>query len=204
MASVFDVKISSINGDLDMLSPLSEKVCLFVNIASKAGYSPQCSKLWSQARTTRQLWELQKLHEMYSDKGFSVVGFPCNQFFKMEPLSNEEISLFVKQNYPFISFPISEKIDVNGDNEHEIFSLLKGNETRRKDDSPADTSNGAINGQNKAGEAMARIPGNYEKFIVGRNGQVVFRFRFTNWPLADESQINESDLTIKSAIESIL
>lgn len=204
MTSAFDIKISSIDGRSDMLSELSGKVCLFVNIASKAGYAPQCSKLWSQARTTRQLWELQQLQEMYGEKGFSVVGFPCNQFFKMEPLSNEDIHAFIKTAYPFVTFPISEKIDVNGENEHEIFKFLKGNQTRRNDDNPADSSDRATNGQNKAGEALARIPSNYEKFIVGRNGQLMFRFRFTNWPLADESLINESDLTIKAAIESIL
>lgn len=204
MTSAFDIEISSIDGEKSMLSGLRGKVCLFVNIASKAGYSPQCSKLWSQARTTRQLWELQQLHNMYEQSGFSVVGFPCNQFYKMEPLSNNEISRFIKHAYPFVTFPISEKIEVNGENEHELFRFLKGNQTRRRDDNPADSSDRAMSGQNKAGEALARIPSNYEKFIVGREGQLMFRFRFTNWPLADESLINESELTIRSAIEGIL
>ena len=204
MTSVFDIPIKSLSGNSNMLSGLSGKVCLFVNIATKAGYTPQCSKLWSQARTTRQLWELEQLHKKYSDYGFSVVGFPCNQFYGMEPLGDDDIAKFIDVAYPFLTFPISEKIDVNGENEHEVFRFLKGNQTRRVDDNPADNSDRALDGQNKAGEALARIPSNFEKFIVGRNGQLVFRFRFTNWPLADESLINESDLTIRSAIESIL
>ena len=204
MTSVFDIPIKSLSGNSNMLSGLSGKVCLFVNIATKAGYTPQCSKLWSQARTTRQLWELEQLHKKYSNYGFSVVGFPCNQFYGMEPLGDDDIAKFIDVAYPFLTFPISEKIDVNGENEHEVFRFLKGNQTRRVDDNPADNSDRALDGQNKAGEALARIPSNFEKFIVGRNGQLVFRFRFTNWPLADESLINESDLTIRSAIESIL
>lgn len=204
MTSVFDIPIKSLSGNSNMLSGLSGKVCLFVNIATKAGYTPQCSKLWSQARTTRQLWELEQLHKKYSDYGFSVVGFPCNQFYGMEPLGDDDIAKFIDVAYPFLTFPISEKIDVNGENEHEVFRFLKGNQTRRVDDNPADNSDRALDGQNKAGEALARIPSNFEKFIVGRNGQLMFRFRFTNWPLADESLINESDLTIRSAIESIL
>jgi len=100
VTSVYSIKINSIDGTGDLLSSVKGNVCLFVNIASKAGYQPKCSKLWSHARTTRQLWELQKLHEMFD--GFSVVGFPCNQFGGMEPLGNIEINDFIKKFYPFV------------------------------------------------------------------------------------------------------
>lgn len=203
-AQIYDTELLSIGGERNLISDLPGKICLFTNIASKAGYEPKCSKLWSQARTSRQLWELQSLYETYRESGFVVIGVPCNQFFKMEPLTNEEIAEFISVAYPFVSFPISEKVEVNGDNEHPLFRLLKGNETRRTDDNKADSSGRASDGQNKAGQAIARIPSNYEKFITGRDGSLLFRFRFTTWPLATESLTNESELTIRSAIEMVL
>ena len=203
MTSIFEVPISSINGDQDILSTVKGKVCLFVNIATKCGYTPTCSPMWSFARTSRQLWELQQLHEMYYDRGFSVVGLPCNQFHGMEPSSNEEIAEFLKIAYPFVTFPVTEKVDVNGVNEHRIFTILKGNETRRSDDSPADTSAAAMAGQNLANQAIARVPGNNEKFIVGRDGRQLMRFSYRNWPLAEVSLTNESEWTIKGAVEML-
>ena len=202
--SIFNIEINGIDGSADVLGRLRGKVVLITNIASKAGYEPRCSKVWSYARTARQLWELQQLHEMFSDRGFSVVGVPCNQFHQMEPLGNEEVKQFIEKAYPFVTFPITEKINVNGDTEHPLFSALKGSERRRSDDNRANDGQLAVEGQNKAGQALARVPSNYEKFIIGRRGEQVFRFRFTNWPLANESLTMESELTIKAAIESIL
>lgn len=202
--SIFDIQINSIDGVPGVLESLRGNVVLITNIASKAGYEPRCSKVWSYSRTARQLWELQKLHEMFQDRGFSVLGSPCNQFHQMEPLGNEEISQFIKKAYPFVTFPITEKIEVNGDREHPLFAALKGSERRRSDDNRANDGQRAVEGQNKAGQALARVPSNYEKFVIGREGQQLFRFRFTNWPLADESLTLESDLTIKAAIESVL
>lgn len=201
-SSVYEIPIKSIDGSTDMLSGLSGKVCLFTNIATKAGYSPKCSNVWSFARTARRLWELQKVHEMFDN--FSVVGFPCNQFYGMEPLDNDSINRFIKLNYPFISFPISEKIDVNGENEHPVYSFLKGRETRRKDDNPADLSSHAVASANKANQAMGRIPSNYEYFTISPQGRVAHRMSFNNWPLAKESMTNESELTIITAIQSLM
>ena len=202
--SIFNIEINALNGEPGILKKLEGNVVLITNIASKAGYEPRCSKAWSYARTARQLWELQQLHDMFSKRGFSVLGVPCNQFHKMEPLGNEEIEQFIKKAYPFVTFPVTEKIEVNGDNEHVLFAALKGSERRRRDDNRANDGSNAVEGQNKAGQALARIPSNYEKFIIGRGGQQVYRFRFTNWPLAKESLTLESELTIVSAIESIL
>lgn len=201
-SSIYEIPISSIDGKADLLSGLSGKVCLFTNIATKAGYSPKCSNVWSFARTARRLWELQKVHEMFEN--FSVVGFPCNQFYGMEPMDNESINRFIKTNYPFVSFPISEKIDVNGENEHPVYSFLKGRETRRKDDNPADLSDFAVASANKANQAMGRIPSNYEQFIIGPHGRVTHRLSFNNWPLAEESVTNESELTVITAIQSLM
>lgn len=205
MTSAFDIKISSIDGRSDMLSELSGKVCLFVNIASKAGYKYKSgSPLWSHARTTRHLWELQKVHEEFESCNFSVVGFPCNQFHQMEPLENDDIHKYIKDTYPFITFPISEKIDVNGENEHAVYKFLKGYETRNGDDSPATIHDFSINNQNLENQALLRIPGNYEKFVVSSTGKVIFRFNFKNWPMSDTPLTNESDLTIRGAIKSLL
>lgn len=201
-SSVYEIPISSIDGEPNVLSGLNGKVCLFVNIATKAGYSPKCSNIWSFARTARRLWELQKVHEMF--QGFSVVAFPCNQFYGMEPLGNKEILNFIKQNYPFVSFPITEKIDVNGDSEHPVYSFLKGKETRRFDDTPANTSQFAVSSANKANQAMGRIPSNFENFIISKDGRVAHRLSFNNWPLATESVTNESELTVIKAIKSLM
>jgi len=96
--SFYDFSASSIHGRENYLSEFKGKITLVVNIASKYGYEPQCSKLWSYARTCRQLGQLQEVHEEFSDRGFSVLAFPCNQFGSMDPGTNEEIADFIKQN----------------------------------------------------------------------------------------------------------
>jgi len=203
--SVYEIKINAIDGTADLMNRVAGKTCLFVNIASKAGYKYKSgSPVWSHARTTRHLWELQKVHEEFESYNFSVVGFPCNQFYQMEPLENNDIYKYIKYTYPFITFPISEKIDVNGENEHAIYKYLKGCETRKEDDSPATSHEFAINNQNLENQALLRIPGNYEKFIISSTGKVVFRFNFKNWPMSKTSLTNENDLTICGAIKSLL
>jgi glutathione peroxidase len=137
-------------------------------------------------------------------ENFSVVGFPCNQFHGMEPLGNEEIHKFIKDNYPFVTFPISEKIEVNGDNEHQVFTFVKGNTKRRHNDTMADMSHSAQMGQSLANETINRVPSNYEKFIIGKNGRTLMRFRFSSSPLADESETLDSHDTIKSSIKIAL
>jgi len=203
--SVYKINIKAIDGTMDLMSRVDGKICLFVNIASKAGYKYKSgSPVWSHARTTRHLWELQKVHEEFEGCNFSVVGFPCNQFYQMEPLENDYICRYIKDNYPFITFPISEKIDVNGENEHAIYRYLKGCETRRENDPPANNLEFAMNNQNLKNEALLRIPGNYEKFIISATGEVIFRFNFKNWPMSETSLTNENDLTIRGAIKSLL
>lgn len=204
MDNVYSIKIKSLNGQEDFLSQYNGKITLMVNISSKFGYKPQCSPLWSYVRTSRNLWELQKVHDEFKDRGFSVIAFPCNQFGKMEPGSNEEISNFIKTNYPFVTFPISEKIEVNGKNEHEVFSFLKGKEKRAYSDTTADGTEAAAIGQNLAGQAIARIPHNYEKFLISRNGIVVSRFNWQDMPLDEEPRVMGAGWTIREAIDELL
>jgi glutathione peroxidase len=202
--NLFDVAISDIDGQQNMLNSIKGNTCLIVNIASKAGYSPRCSNVWSYARTSRQLWELQKLHDMFKDRNFSVIGVPCNQFGGMEPLSNKDISNFIKTNYWFVNFPITEKIDVNGESEHPLYTFLKGPWLRRNNDNMADMSESAKAGQNLANQAMARIPHNWEKFLVSSSGENIGRFSWQEWPLAKEPLTIGSPSTIIDTVRSVV
>lgn len=202
--SIYDISINFIDRPENVMEAVRGKVCLMVNIASKCGYEAKCSPLWSFARTSRQLWELQQVHEEFQDEGFSVVGFPCNQFGKMEPAENNEIADFIKQNYPFVTFPITEKINVNGKEEHPIYTMLKGPLLRRSDDNRADMSQEAEDGQNKAMQAMSRVPHNWEKFLVSREGLQVGRFNWAEYPLAEEPIAMGAGWTIREAISELV
>lgn len=204
MDNVYNISIKGLDGQENFLDQYNGKVSLIVNISSKFGYKPQCSPLWSYVRTSRNLWELQKIYEEFQDRGFVVIAFPCNQFGKMEPGSNEEISNFIKENYSFVTFPITEKIEVNGKNEHEVFSFLKGKEKRAYSDTTADGTEAAAIGQNLAGQAIARIPHNYEKFLISRNGIVVSRFNWQDMPLDQEPRVMGAGWTIREAIDELL
>lgn len=200
--NVFDFEISGIEGDVDMLKEFRGDLLLITNIATKANYNAVCSPIWSYARTCRQMWELQQLHDMFDE--LTVVGVPCNQFGSQEPAANEDIAKFIKTAYPFRKFPVTEKVDVNGDNEHPLFSFLKGTQKRIVSDTTADTTGAAAAGHNKANQAMHRIPHNYEKFLVGRDGNVIHRFSWGEFPLDKERLHTESKWTIIEAVESIL
>lgn len=202
--SIYDIPIGFIDGSGNVMEAVKGKVCLMVNIASKCRYEAKCSPLWSFARTSRQLWELQQVHEEFQDEGFSVVGFPCNQFGKMEPAENNEIADFIKQHYPFVTFPITEKINVNGKEEHPIYTMLKGPLLRRNDDNRADMSQEAEEGQNKAMQAMSRVPHNWEKFLVSREGLQVGRFNWAEYPLAEEPIAMGAGWTIREAIGELV
>ena len=202
--SIFDINVSSLDGTPDLMAQVKGNICLFVNVASKAGYAPTCSKVWSYARTAKWLWELQQIHDEFFDKGFRVVGFPCNQLGGMEPLENNQILEFIKENYPFVTFPISEKIDVNGENEHPVYTFIKGPERRNFNDNMADTSDSAKKGQNLAMQAMMRIPHNYEKFLISREGIRIARFNWQDSPLATEPLVFGAGWTIREAIAEVI
>lgn len=202
--SLYDIEANSIGGQKNYLSTFSGKVTLVVNISSKAGYTPHCSNLWSYARTCRQLWQLQKVHDEFKDRGFSVLAFPNNQFGSMEPGSNEEIKEFIEKHYSFVTFPIFEKVEVNGKNEHEVFSFLKGLEKRNYDDFTANNSQEAKDNQNVAGQAIARISHGYEKFLVSRDGRMVSRFNWQDMPLDEIPRVQGAGWTIREAIDEVL
>lgn len=202
--SAYDIPLLSIDGSYDVMFSLKGKVSMITNIASKLGYTPQCSPVWSYARTCKYLWELQTVHDMFKNRGFSIVGIPCNQFGKQEPKENLEIQEFIKKFYPFVNFPITEKIDVNGKNEHPLYDFLKGEQKRAYSDTTADGTDAAKEGQNLAGQAIARIPHSYEKFLLGSNGIVVSRFNWQDGPLDEEPRVMGAGWTITEAIDELL
>lgn len=140
------------NGEVVSMREYERKVVLIVNTASKCGFTPQ-------------LKELEKLYEKYATKGLVVLGFPCNQFGKQEPGTNEEIEEFCQVNYG-VTFTMFQKIEVNGENTHPIYKFLKSE------------TNGVFGDD---------IKWNFTKFLLNRRGKVVKRIA----PLVKPSKIED-------------
>ena len=141
--TIFDIPVKTLAGQDSSLGELAGKTLLVVNVASKCGLTPQYTAL-------------EKLHEQFAPRGFAVVGFPCNQFGGQEPGSAEEIAEFCSATYG-VTFPMFEKIEVNGPGRHPIYASL----TEVPDAS---------------GEA-GDIQWNFEKFLIRPDGTVAGRFR---------------------------
>ncbi|MGW0004204.1 glutathione peroxidase [Nocardia grenadensis] len=160
--NVRDIPVNTLSGSASTLGELvGDRVVLLVNVASKCGLTPQYTGLV----------ELQK---NYGDRGFSVVGVPCNQFMGQEPGSAEEIQQFCSTTYG-VDFPLLEKVEVNGDGRHPLYREIV--ETPDAEDAAGD------------------VQWNFEKFLIDRDGRVVGRFRPTTTPDAD---------TLVAAIEKAL
>ena len=140
--SVHDVSINTLAGEPASLADHAGKTLLLVNVASKCGLTPQYTAL-------------EELHERYADRGFEVLGFPCNQFGGQEPGSAEEIQRFCSMSYG-VTFPLFEKIDVNGPKRHPLYNELT--ETADAEGHDGD------------------IRWNFEKFLVDPDGNVVARY----------------------------
>ncbi|WP_181774540.1 glutathione peroxidase [Amycolatopsis pittospori] len=149
---IHDIPLKTLGGEDTTLGALEGKALLVVNVASKCGLTPQYTGL-------------EKLQERYADKGFSVVGFPCNQFAGQEPGTAEEIQTFCSTTYG-VSFPLFEKLDVNGETRHPLYAEL----TKTAD----------------AEGAAGDVQWNFEKFLVAPSGEVVGRFRPRTEPEDDE------------------
>ena len=159
--TIYEIDLPRLDGKPAKLSEYSGKVVLAVNVASKCSFTPQYAGL-------------ERLYEKYSAQGFTVLGFPCNQFFDQEPGSAEKIQEFCTVNYG-VTFPLFTKLDVKGDHQHPLYAIL----TEAPDD---------------AGKA-GNVKWNFEKFLVGRDGRVVRRFR---------SKVTPEDPTLVEAVESLL
>ena len=140
MSGFYDIAVTRIDGTADLLGALRGKVALAVNVASQCGLTPQYAGL-------------EELQRELAAEGFTVVGFPCNQFAGQEPGSEAEIASFCRTNYA-VSFPLSAKLEVNGPQRHPVYQYLTS--------------------------AASGIPGdiswNFEKFLIGRDGKVLHRY----------------------------
>ena len=142
MTAITDIPVTAANGSETDLSAYQGKVLLIVNVASKCGFTPQYDGL-------------EALQRKYADRGFTVVGFPCNQFGAQEPGNAEEIASFCKLTYD-VSFPLMGKIEVNGPNAAPIYEHLKS-------EAP-----GLLGSEG--------IKWNFTKFLVDRSGKIVKRY----------------------------
>jgi glutathione peroxidase len=140
--SIYDVDIESLQGGPADLGKYRGKAVLVVNVASRCGLTPQYEGL-------------QRLQETYADRGFTVLGVPCNQFMGQEPGSPEEIATFCSATYG-VSFPMTEKVEVNGENRHPLYA-------------------GLVTTPDASGHT-GDIRWNFEKFLIGPDGEVVARF----------------------------
>ena len=156
MSNIYEFDCKDAQGNTVSLSEYRNKVLLIVNTASKCGFTPQYEGL-------------NNLHLKYSDKDFSVLGFPCNQFGKQEPGTNQEIQEFCSINFQ-IEFPVFEKIDVNGPAADPLYQYLTEKKT------------GLLGSKN--------IKWNFTKFLVDQNGNVIARFAPKTKPEDIEKKIN--------------
>jgi len=158
MTTLSDFSATTLTGQEQDLAAYAGKVVLVVNTASKCGLTPQFEGLES-------------LYEKYVDEGLVILGFPCNQFAGQEPGSSDEIGEFCQRNYG-VSFPMFEKIDVNGKDTHPLYAWMK----------------------KEQGGLLSLIKWNFTKFLIGRDGKVIARYSPTMEP-ADLAADIEKALT---------
>lgn len=158
--SIYEHQLARLDGGALDLRDYEDKAVLIVNVASKCGLTPQYEGL-------------EKIHERYADRGFTVLGVPCNQFLGQEPGTSEEIATFCSTTYG-VTFPLAEKIEVNGDGRHALYDELTT----------------VPDAEGKDGD----VAWNFEKFLVAPGGHVT-RFR---------PQVEPEDPALVQAIEAAL
>ena len=151
-----NIEVYNMTGDLVPLSSYEGKVLLIVNTASKCGFTPQFEGL-------------EKLNQTFKDQNMEVLGFPCNQFKNQDPASNKEILEFCKLNYG-VSFEMFQKIDVNGENRHNLYQYLIENTPVKQGDD---------------------IKWNFEKFLIDKNGEIVNRYSSLKKPKSIAKEIKK-------------
>jgi glutathione peroxidase len=154
MASIYDFTAKSLAGEEVPLQRFEGQVLLIVNTASACGFTPQYKGL-------------EALQKTFASRGFTVLGFPCNQFGRQEPGDAAQIQKFCAANYA-VSFPLFDKIDVNGGNAHPLYQYLRSE---------------------KSGLLGSSIKWNFTKFLVDRSGKVVARHAPTTTPEALTKEI---------------
>lgn len=158
MQNIFDFTVKDSHNNPVSLEKYRGQALLIVNVASKCGFTPQYKGL-------------EELYKKYKDQGFTILGFPCNQFGAQEPGNNEEIQSFCELNYG-VSFPVMNKIDVNGDSADPLYQWLKS------------TAPGIF--------GTEAIKWNFTKFLIGRNGEVLNRYAPQDKPEDIEGDIKKA------------
>lgn len=153
--NLYDIDVVTIDGTQQKMAVYRGKTLLIVNVASECGFTPQYEGL-------------QALYEKFKDRGFVVLGFPCNQFGQQEPSGEAEIEQFCTKSFS-VTFPMFAKIDVNGANAHPLYQYLKSEKP------------GIL--------GTEAIKWNFTKFLVGRDGQVIERFAPTTTPADLEKDV---------------
>jgi glutathione peroxidase len=138
--SIYDIAVKDIDGKDNTLGAYKGKVVLIVNVASKCGFTPQYKNL-------------EAVYEKYKDQGFVILGFPCNQFGGQEPGTDAEIKQFCSSKYD-VTFPLFDKIEVNGANRHPLYVALAG----------------------ESSPFPGNIHWNFTKFLIGKDGKILNRF----------------------------
>jgi glutathione peroxidase len=159
--SVHDVSIARLDGSPMNLADFAGQTVLVVNVASQCGLTPQYTAL-------------EEVHERFADRGFTVLGVPCNQFLGQEPGTADEIAEFCSSTYG-VTFPLTEKVEVNGEGRHPLYDEL-------------------VNVADDEGH-IGDIRWNFEKFLIGPDGAVVARFSPVTVP---------DDPSVVAAIEGVL
>lgn len=152
--SIYDISVKTIKGEETTLKPYEGKVLLIVNTASKCGFTPQYK-------------QLQELYDAYKDKGFVVLGFPCNQFMNQEPGDEKSIGEFCSLNYG-VTFPMFAKVDVKGEHIHSLYMHLTS------------LAKGML--------GTKAVKWNFTKFLVDQTGETVQRFS----PQTNPKEIEET------------
>lgn len=155
--SIYHFEVNKINGEKIWLEEYAGKVIVIVNTASKCGFSPQYG-------------DLQKLYERYKEKGLVILGFPCNQFLGQEPGDSLEIDTYCKLNHG-VTFPIFEKVHVNGKQAHPLFAYL------------TEHAPGVMGSKS--------IKWNFTKFLIDREGEIVSRYAPQTKPFEMEEDIKK-------------
>lgn len=158
--TIYEFSMKDIDGNETSLAPYKGKVLLIVNVASKCGYTPQYEGL-------------QAIYEEYKDQGLEIVGFPANNFNGQEPGTEEDIKAFCTLNYG-VTFPMTSKVSVVGDDQDPLFTYLTAQENK---------------------DFEGDIKWNFEKFLVDKEGNLIRRFR---------SKVKPESTELKSAIEDLL
>ncbi|KAF9000678.1 thioredoxin-like protein [Cyathus striatus] len=157
MSGFYSLKAELPNGKTYDFADLKGKTVLIVNTASKCGFTPQYAGL-------------QQLYEKYKDRGFIILGFPCNQFGGQEPADDTSIQEFCTLNHG-VTFPLMKKSEVNGDDTNEVYKWLKSQKS------------GVL--------GLTRIKWNFEKFLVDKEGKVVNRWASTTTPQGLEAEVQK-------------